>query len=56
MKKLLFLIFQLLGYITVALVLGRYLDAYFSLRGKAVLICVILVYILWFLQLFKMYR
>ena len=51
-----FLVFELFGYIMAALLLGRYTDAYFSLKGKGTLAFVLLVYVLWFYRFFKMYR
>ncbi len=53
MKKFFALIFELLAYITVGLVIGRYLDAAFSLRGWGTIGSVFVVYGIWFFQFFK---
>ena len=56
MKKLLFLSAELLSFIIVGLAFGWFLDKVFLLEGWATLVCVILVYLLWFLKFFKKLR
>ncbi|MCZ0932227.1 MAG: AtpZ/AtpI family protein [Oligoflexia bacterium] len=56
MKKFLVLSAELLSFIAVGLCLGLFLDKVFSWEGWATLVCLILVYALWFLKLFKKLR
>ena len=56
MKKLLALGFELVSYTAVAFFVGHYVDSYFSLKGYGTFSLVILMYVLWFYQLLKIYR
>ena len=53
MKKFFALAFELLAYIAVGLLAGRYLDAVFSLKGWGTIGAILIVYIFWFFQFFK---
>ena len=56
MKKLLALAFELIGYMFIAFFVGSYVDAYFSLKGYGTFTFVILMYLVWFFHLYKLYR
>ena len=56
MKKILILATELLGYIAVAFIVGAWLDSRFSLEGKGTLGLVVLMYAIWFVHLYKLYR
>ncbi len=56
MKKLFAMAFELLAYIAIGLIVGRYIDAAFSLKGWGIIGSVFLVYLLWFLQFYKRLR
>ena len=56
MKAFLGLAFELLGFMGVAFFIGRYVDGYFSLKGYGTFALMILMYILWFFHLYKLYR
>ena len=53
MKKLLILSTELLSFIAVGLLIGLFLDKVFYWEGWATLICLFLVYVLWFFKFFK---
>ena len=53
MKKLLFLASELLGLLFVALVFGKFVDEFFSLKGWGLLFSVLGAYVLWFFLLYK---
>ena len=55
MKKFFVLGAEFLSFILAGLLLGFFLDKSFSLEGWGVLVCLLLVYILWFIKFFKKY-
>ena len=56
MKKLFALSTELLSFIVIGFLVGRFLDKRFLLEGWATIACLILVYSLWFLNFYKNYR
>ena len=56
MKKLIRLSTELLSFVLVGFLVGRFLDKTFFLEGWATLFCLIVVYILWFLKFYKASR
>ena len=56
MKKLFVLSTELLSFIAIGLLVGRLLDKRFLLEGWATIFCLVLVYILWFLNFYRKFR
>lgn len=56
MKKLMALGAELIGYTFIAFFIGNYVDNYFSIKGYGTFALVILMYSIWFYQVYKFYR
>ena len=55
-KQLLILSTELIAYILIGLLIGRFLDYSLDLKGWGTLGCVTLVYLLWFIKFYKRLR
>ena len=55
-KQFLILSSELLAYILLGFFIGYFLDQSLDLKGWGVLSCVFLVYLLWFLKVYKRLR
>ena len=56
MKKLFILSTELLSFIAIGFLIGRFLDKKFLLEGWATIACLFVVYILWFLNFYRHLR
>jgi len=52
-KKFFVLAFELTAYVALGLVIGRYIDATFSLKGWGTALSVFICYFLWLFQIYK---